>query len=110
MLRYLSRANVRLKDFAGFTSGWTDRVRAAARQLAEQHQRPLTDVPGRAQRKELLASARVHRVGLANGLIGHWSVVEPVPFQVAPEALPGKLALPPPAATSSLGCRFPGCP
>jgi hypothetical protein len=29
MLRYLSRANVLLKDFAAFASGWTDRVRAA---------------------------------------------------------------------------------
>jgi len=77
MLRYLSRANVLLKDFAAFASGWTDRVRAAAHQLAEQSNRPLTYLHGSSQRKELLARDLARRDGLTTGLIGIWSVVEP---------------------------------
>lgn len=77
MLRYLSRANVLLKDFAAFASGWTDRVRAAAHQLAEQHQRPLTYLHTSSQRKELLARDLARRDGLTTGLIGVWSAVEP---------------------------------
>ncbi|MBI3849419.1 MAG: hypothetical protein HY298_03870, partial [Verrucomicrobia bacterium] len=77
MMRYLSRAGVLLKDFAAFAAGWTERVRAAAHQLAEQSGRPLTYLPGSAQRKELLARDRARRDGLTTGLIGLWSVVEP---------------------------------
>jgi hypothetical protein len=77
MMRYLSRVGVLLKDFAGFASGWTDRVRAAAHQLAEQHRRPLTYLHGSTQRKELLARDLARRAGLTTGLVGLWSVVEP---------------------------------
>lgn len=77
MLRYLIRANVLLKDFASFASGWTERVRAAAHQLAEQAQRPLTYLHGSSQRKELLARDLARRDGLTTGLVGIWSVVEP---------------------------------
>lgn len=77
MMSYLSRANVLLKDFAAFTSGWTDRVRAAAHQLAEQSGRPLTYLHASSQRKELLARDLARRDGLTSGLIGLWSVVEP---------------------------------
>ena len=77
MLRYLSRANILLKDFAGFAGGWTERVRAAAEQLAEQHQRPLTYLHGSSRRKELLARDLARRDGLTTGLVGIWSVVEP---------------------------------
>jgi hypothetical protein len=77
MQRYLIRANVLLKDFAAFASGWTDRVRAAAHQLAEQHQRPLTYLHASSQRKELLARDLARRDGLTQGLIGIWSAVEP---------------------------------
>jgi hypothetical protein len=77
MLRYLSRANVLLKDFAGFAGGWTDRVRAAAQQLAEQTGRPLIYLQGSSQRKELLARELARRDGLTRGLIGIWSVIEP---------------------------------
>ena len=77
MMRYLSRANILLKDFAGFAGDWTERVRAAAHQLAEQHQRPLTYLHGSSQRKELLARELARHDGLTTGLVGIWSVVEP---------------------------------
>lgn len=77
MMRYLSRSGVLLKDFAAFASGWTDRVRAAAHQLAEQSGRPLTYLHASSQRKELLARDRARRDGISTGLIGLWSVVEP---------------------------------
>ena len=77
MMRYLSRTGVLLKDFAAFAAGWTERVRAAAHQLAEQSGRPLTYLHGSSQRKELLARDRARRDGLSVGLIGIWSVVEP---------------------------------
>jgi hypothetical protein len=77
MLRYLSRAGVLLKDFAGFASGWTERVRLAAKQLAEQSGRPLCYLHGSSQRKELLARDLARADGLTTGLIGIWSVTEP---------------------------------
>jgi hypothetical protein len=77
MQRYLNRAGVLLKDFAAFASGWTERVRAAAQQLAEQSGRPLIYLRGSAERKELPARDLARRDGLTTGLIGIWSVVEP---------------------------------
>ncbi len=77
MMRYLSRTGILLKHFATFAAGWTERVRAAAHQLAEQSGRPLTCLHGSSQRKELLARALARRDGLSSGLIGIWSVVEP---------------------------------
>jgi hypothetical protein len=77
MQRYLIRAGVLLKDFAAFAGGWTERVRAAAHQLAEQSGRPLTYLHGGSARKELLARDLARRDGLATGLVGIWSVVEP---------------------------------
>ncbi len=74
---YLARAGVLLKDFGAFATGWTERVRAAAHQLAESSGRPLLYLHGGAQRKELLARDRARRDGLSTGLIGIWSVVEP---------------------------------
>jgi hypothetical protein len=70
MLRYLSRAPVRLKDFPGFARAWTQRGRAAAHPLAAQPHRPLTCRPGRSQRKELLARELARRDGRTPGLIG----------------------------------------
>ena len=77
MMRYLSRTGVLLKDFAAFAALWTERVRAAAHQLAEQSGRPLTYLHGSSQRKELLARDQARHDGLSVGLIGIWSVVEP---------------------------------
>jgi len=77
MLRYLIRVGVLLKDFATFAMGWTERVRAAVQQLAQQTHRPLIYLQGSAQRKEWLARDLARRDGLTSGLIGIWSVVEP---------------------------------
>lgn len=77
MQRYLIRVGVLLKDFAAFAAGWTERVRAAAHQLAERSGRPLRYLHGSTQRKELLARDQARRDGLRCGLIGIWSVVEP---------------------------------
>jgi len=77
MMAYLSRVGVLLKDFAAFAAGWTERVRGAAHQLAQQTGRPLLYLQGSSERKELLARERARRDGLSRGLIGIWSVVEP---------------------------------
>lgn len=77
MSRYLSRVSVLLKDFGSFVSSWTDRVRAAAQQVADQAGRPLTYLPTRSARKELLARDLARREGLTQGLVGVWSVTEP---------------------------------
>jgi hypothetical protein len=77
MMRYLSHAGVLLADFSAFASGWTERVRAAARQLAQRSGRPLTYLHGSCAHKEHLARELAHRDGLNAGLIGIWSVVEP---------------------------------
>jgi hypothetical protein len=77
MMRYLSVANVLLKDFAGYVSGWTERVRAATHALAEQHGRPVRYLRSSAERKELLARELARRDRIDEGLIGVWSCVEP---------------------------------
>jgi hypothetical protein len=77
MMRYLSRVGVLLKDFAAFASLWTERVRAAAHQLAKRSNRPLLYLHGSTERKELLARDQARRDGLSHGLIGVWSAVEP---------------------------------
>ena len=77
MMRYLIRVKVLLKDFGAFAGGWTERIRAAAHQLAERSGRPLLYLQGSSQRKELLAREQARRQGLTEGLIGIWSVVEP---------------------------------
>ena len=77
MQRYLIRSKVLLKDFAGFASAWTERVRTAAHRLAERLNRPLTYLHGSSERKELLARDLARQDSLSSGLIGIWSVVEP---------------------------------
>jgi hypothetical protein len=77
MMAYLSRVGVLLKDFARFATDWTQRVRSAADQLAQQTGRPLIYLQGSSQRKELLARQLAQRDGLSSGLIGIWSAVEP---------------------------------
>jgi hypothetical protein len=77
MMSYLSRMGVLLKDFAGFATEWTQRVRDAACQLAQQTGRPLHYLHGSSQRKELLAQEQARQDGISSGLIGIWSVIEP---------------------------------
>jgi hypothetical protein len=77
MQRYLIRVGILLKDFGTFASSWTERVRAAAHQLAERSGRALTYLHGSSARKEMLARDLARQDGLTSGLIGIWSVVEP---------------------------------
>ena len=77
LMAYLGVLHVLLKDFARFAASWTERVRAAAHQLAERLGRPLVYLQGSTERKELLARNLARRDGLTTGLIGIWSVVEP---------------------------------
>lgn len=77
MRRYLSAADVLLKDFAGYVSGWSERVRAATHAFAAQHGRPVQYLYSSAARKETLARELARRDAIAEGLIGVWSCVEP---------------------------------
>ncbi len=76
-MSYLSRMRVLLKDFGGFVGGWTERVREAARQLAQRTGRPLIYLQKGSERKELLARQQARREGISSGLIGIWSATEP---------------------------------
>ena len=77
MLCYLSKVSVLLKDFSNFVTHWTERVRIAVHQLAEQNGRPLTNLSSSSERKEALARDLARRDSIQSGLIGIWSCVEP---------------------------------
>ena len=77
MFRYLCAAGVRLKDFAGFVSGLTNRVCAASAAFAAKHGRPLRYLESCAQRKEELARELAARDRIDEGLIGIFSILEP---------------------------------
>ena len=77
MMRYLSRTNVLLKDFAGFVTEWTERVRASVEQQAKEANRPITYLNSSSVRKESLARELAKQDGINEGLIGIWSCVEP---------------------------------
>jgi hypothetical protein len=77
MFRYLCAAGVRLKDFAGFVSGLTNRVCAASADLAKSHGRPLRYLESCVERKEDLARRLAERDRISEGLIGVFSILEP---------------------------------
>ena len=77
MFRYLCAAGVRLKDFAGFVSGLTNRVCAASAAFAAQCGRPLRYLESCGRRKEDLARELAHRDHIDEGLIGVFSILEP---------------------------------
>ena len=94
MMGFLSRRSVLLKDFALFTKDWTERVRAAARQLAQEAKVPLTYLRGSSQRKEALAREQATHLGIQSGLLGVWSAVEPcLTYFVRKDAREKKLVL-----------------
>ena len=61
MFRYLCSAGVRLKDFAGFVSGLTNRVCAASAAFAERCGRPLRYLESCFERKDDLARRLAQR-------------------------------------------------
>jgi hypothetical protein len=74
---YLQRAGVLWKDFKGFATGLTDRVRQAAAALAEQHHRPMIYLPGSRTNKEQVALEVKERQRVRSGLVAVLSCVEP---------------------------------
>src|SRR5215213_2742033 len=70
MFRYLCAAGVRLKDFAGFVSGLTNRVCAAPAAFAAQCGRPLRYLESCVERKAELARQLAARDHIDEGLIG----------------------------------------
>jgi hypothetical protein len=79
---FLSRSGVLLKDFGRFAEKQTERIKAGARQVAEDAGRPYIylDSPHTArsgQSKEQIAREIAERDGVREGLIGVLAVVEP---------------------------------
>jgi hypothetical protein len=77
MFRYLCSAGVRIKDFAGFVSGLTNRVCAASAAFAARCGRPLRYLESCVERKEDLARRLAERDRVKEGLIGVFSILEP---------------------------------
>lgn len=77
MVYYLRRAGVLWKDFKTFATDLTDRVRQAAVQLAQTHQRPVIYLPGSSTSKEDVARQIAARDHLTSGLVAVLSCVEP---------------------------------
>jgi hypothetical protein len=77
MFRYLCSAGVRLKDFAGFVGGLTNRVCAASAAFAARHGRPLRYLESCVERKEEMARRLAERDRIREGLIGVFSILEP---------------------------------
>jgi hypothetical protein len=77
MFRYLCSAGVRLKDFATFVSGLTNRVCAASAAFAARYGRPLRYLESCVERKEDLARRLMERDRIKEGLVGVFSILEP---------------------------------
>lgn len=94
MFRYLCSAGVRLKDFAGFVSGLTNRVCAASAAFAAACGRPLRYLESCVERKEDLARRLAERDRVTDGLIGVFSILEPcLTYSVRHDAAAHRLAL-----------------
>lgn len=74
---YLQAAGVLWKDFKAFATSLTERVRAAADALAQEHARPVIYLPSSSTRKEEQARFLAQRDGVKTGLVGIFSCVEP---------------------------------
>ena len=74
---YLKQSGVLWKDFKGFATGLTDRVKQAARALAIEHQRPMIYLPSSRTSKEEVARQIQERDKVVTGLIAVFSCVEP---------------------------------
>ena len=77
MQYYLQRAGVLWKDFKGFATGITDRVRQAAVALADQQDRPMIYLPSSRTDKEKVALEIQQRQPVKAGLVAVFSCVEP---------------------------------
>lgn len=77
MFRYLCEAGVKLKDFAAFVSGLTNRVCAATAAFAAKHGRPVRHLESCIEAKEDLARRLAERDRIKDGLIGVFTILEP---------------------------------
>lgn len=77
MEKYIQKAGFLLKDFKQLMLRVTGQIKAATQQIAQQTGRPLTYVSSSQVRKEQLARQLAERDGIASGLIGIFSCVEP---------------------------------
>ena len=77
MFRYLCEAGARMKEFASFVSGLTNRVCAATAALAAAHGRPLRYLESCSDSKEELARHLAQRDQIDEGLVGVFSILEP---------------------------------
>src|SRR5882672_4156476 len=77
MKRYLCEARVLLKDFGGYATALSNRIRAAAHAFAVREHRPVRYLHSTALSKEELARTVAERDGVRTGLIGLFDCVEP---------------------------------
>ena len=77
MKRYLCEARVLLKDFGGYATALSNRIRAAAHAFAARERRPVRYLHSTALSKEQLARALAERDRVREGLIGLFDIVEP---------------------------------
>lgn len=77
MMYYLQRAGVLWKDFKGFATGLTDRIRQAGVALAQKHDRPMIYLPSSRTNKEQIALEVKTRQRVRSGLVAVISCVEP---------------------------------
>jgi hypothetical protein len=76
MHTYLLREQVLYKDFATYTRGWTDRMRADLEAQALRRQRPVLYLRSNRESKEELARQIVAQEEMASGVICGFSVLE----------------------------------
>lgn len=77
MALYLRRAGVLWKDFRGYVTGLTHRIRQAAADLAQHEHRPMIYLASSATDKEDLARHYQRRQRVRSGLVAVLSAVEP---------------------------------
>jgi hypothetical protein len=76
MQAFLNFSGVLLKNFASYMNGTTEQVKAAAKQLAEQQERPLKYLASSGTDKEAIARRMLKDKPVEQGLIGVLSAVE----------------------------------
>ena len=77
MMYYLQRAGVLWKDFKGFATDLTDRIRQVGAALAQRHNRPMIYLPSSRTNKEQIAPEARARQRVGWGLVAVISCVEP---------------------------------
>ena len=77
MFRQLCEAGILLKNFGGYASALSERVRDVAHAFARRCGRPVRYLYSTAERKDTLARELAARDHISEGLIGVFDCVEP---------------------------------